>query len=60
MKNIELRKEIKQAGLTHWEIANVLGISEFTFCRWLRKDFTEEQIKAVRTAIKQLNGVVKV
>lgn len=52
MKNANVRKMIKAANLSHWQIAEALGVSEFTFCRWLRKEFSAEQIEAVKTAIE--------
>lgn len=53
MKNANVRKMIKEANLSHWRVAEALGVSEFTFCRWLRKEFSEEQIETVKTAIEK-------
>lgn len=58
MPNTDIRKEIKSAGLRHWQIARALGISENTFCRRLREELTPAGKSDVRTAIRQLqNGV---
>ena len=35
--NQELRKRITEAGLFHWQVAEAVGVSESTFCRWMRK-----------------------
>jgi len=51
MKNFLIRERIKQSGLTHWEVAEALGVSEFTFCRWLRKEIEGERLEQVMNAI---------
>ena len=53
MKNANVRKMIRAANLSHWQVAEALGVSEFTFCRWLRKEFSAEQIEDVKTAIEK-------
>lgn len=55
-KNKEVRALIKQSGFAHWEIAEALGIGEFTFSRQLRKEFTEEEIAEVKAAIERLKN----
>lgn len=55
-KNKEVRALIKQSGFAHWEIAEALGIGEFTFSRQLRKEFTDEEIAEVKAAIAQLQS----
>lgn len=56
-KNKEVRALIKQSGFAHWEIAEALGIGEFTFSRQLRKEFTGEQVTEVKAAIERLKSV---
>ena len=55
-RNTEVRNLIKQSGFAHWEVAEALGIGEFTFSRLLRKEFTEEEISSVKAAIEQLKS----
>ena len=55
-KNKEVRALIKQSGFAHWEIAEALGIGEFTFSRLLRKEFTEGEIAEVKAAIERLKN----
>lgn len=46
MKNIAnliLREIIKESKFTHYEVADLLGMSEATFGRKLRKELTEEE-----------------
>ena len=53
MKNANVRKMIKAANLSHWRVEEALGVSEFTFCRWLRKEFSAERVEAVKMAIEK-------
>ena len=54
MANEKLREQIKKMGIPHWKIAEKIGISEFTFCRWLRRDLSENLKSKVLQAIKEL------
>lgn len=56
MNNLEIRQAIKAARLMHYEVAAQLGISEYTLCKWLRKELTEEQREQVYSAIAVLKG----
>lgn len=54
MANLQIRKMISDNRLRHYEVAGVLGISEYTFCKWMRTEFTEERKKQVQDAIQSL------
>lgn len=43
MKNIEIRNALKKHALKQWELAELLGVSEQTICRWLRKELPMEK-----------------
>ena len=58
MCNIDIRSEIKNAGLFHWQVAEQMKVSECTFCRILRRELTQEKKEEVRTAIRQLQSGV--
>ena len=45
---------IKQNRLRHYEVAEEIGISEFTFCKWLREELPEEKKKIVIAAIDRI------
>ena len=51
MKNADIRNLIKKHRIHNYEIAQKLGVSEFTFCRWLRTELSEEKQKQVLDAI---------
>lgn len=54
MQNADIRNLIKKHRIHNYEIAQKLGVSEFTFCRWLRTELSEEKRKQVLDAINLL------
>ena len=45
---------IKKNRLCHYEVAKEIGISEFTFCKWLREELSEDKKKLVFSAIDRI------
>lgn len=54
MYNLEVSLKIKQNRLCHYEVAKEIGISEFTFCKWLREELSEDKKKLVLSAIDRI------
>lgn len=54
MKNNDIRQMIRVLRLHHYEVAECIGISETTFCVWLRSELTEERRSRVMKAIEEL------
>ena len=54
--NAEIREVIKKSGVKHWELAQILGVSENTLVRWLRIPLTNERQESILNA---LNTVAK-
>lgn len=54
MKNVEIRETLRKRRIFNYEVAQELGITEFTFCRWLRSEFSEEQKELVLEAVDRL------
>lgn len=52
--NQEIRRLIMKKRLRHYEIAAVLGISEYTFCKWLRCELSPDRELQVMEAIESL------
>lgn len=52
--NIDIRDCAKSEKIPFWLIADKLGVSEPTFIRWLRKEFTEERKEQIRNIIADL------
>ena len=45
MCNVDIRNEIRNAGLFHWKVADAIGVSEVTFCRMLRRELPQRKRK---------------
>lgn len=54
MKNSDIRKMINDAGLKHWQVAEIAGISHGTLCIWLRTDLSEERRTRIIDAIERI------
>lgn len=52
MKNIEIRNALKEAGIKHWELAELLNISESTMCVRLRKELSDDEKHRIISIIK--------
>lgn len=51
--NLEIRQAIKEAGLTQWKVADLMGYSEATILRKLRKELSQEEKAQILKIIKQ-------
>ncbi len=47
MKNLKIRRALMEAGMKNYELAELIGISEFTLSRKLRKELPETEQKAM-------------
>ena len=56
MKKEEVKLIMKKNRVKQWEVAETMGISEFTLCRWLRKDLKGKQLERLNSAIKQVRS----
>lgn len=54
--NTDIRTAIKEKQLCQYQVAEKIGISEFTFVRWLRKELSEERKQQILTAINELSA----
>lgn len=54
--NKDIRDQIAQQGLKHWQVAEQIGITASTFTVWLRTPLTDERRQRTEKAIKQLKG----
>lgn len=52
--NEDIRRAISEKRLFNYEVAEKLGVSEFTFARWLRYELSEEKKELVLNAINEL------
>lgn len=51
--NQEVREALHNKDMKQWELADMLGISEFTLTRWLRKELTEDKKELLLKAINE-------
>ncbi|MFA7255970.1 MAG: helix-turn-helix domain-containing protein [Kiritimatiellales bacterium] len=54
-ENIEVRMKVRRAGITLWEIARELDVSEPTLYRWLRADLDPDVLSKINKAIEKLD-----
>lgn len=57
MENQEIRKVLKGNGVRQWELAEILGVSEWTLCRKLRRELNDAQKAEIFAAIEKLKVV---
>lgn len=56
LANLDIREEIKNAGVCNWHIANRMGVNDSTFSRWLRTEMSEERKTKIRQIIAELTS----
>lgn len=54
MMNLEIRQKIKESRLRHYEVAQQMGMSEYTLSVWLRKELSNEKKSLLLRAIESL------
>jgi predicted XRE-type DNA-binding protein len=53
MKNIEIKDALKEANMKQWQLAELLGITEWTLSRKLRKELPEADKKEILAVIQK-------
>lgn len=54
--NDKMKQIIKQSRFMQYEIAEKMGISEYTLSKWFRKELTTEQQEKILSAIQALKA----
>ena len=54
--NDKIKQAIKRSRFMQYEIATAIGISEYTLCKWFRKELTAEQQEKILSAIDRLKA----
>lgn len=52
MNNTMIRDALKKYGVRQWQLAEMLGIGEYTLCRKLRRELTKEEQERIVSIIK--------
>lgn len=55
MKNLDIRNEVRNAGLRLWQVADCLGINDGNFSRKLRHELSESEKAKIRAIIADLS-----
>lgn len=56
MENLDIRNEIKAAGLYFWQVADALGINDGNFSRKLRHELPDKEKTRIRAIITELSA----
>jgi hypothetical protein len=56
MANLDIKAEAKQMNVKLWQIADALHLTDNTFSRKLRHEFSAEEKSKIRTIIAELKG----
>ena len=56
MRNDEIRKKAKEAGIRFWEIGLRMGLNDGNFSRKLRVELSEEEKQRIFSIIEELKG----
>lgn len=54
MSNGKIKETLQKNRVFYWEIADKLGVSEVTLCRWLRHDLPEDKQRKILKAITEI------
>ena len=54
--NLDIREAIKMHDLRQYQVAEKIGVSEFTFSRWLRNELSDEIKQVIFAAIRELSA----
>lgn len=53
MRNKEIREIMQELNISQWKLGELLGVSENTINRWLRKELPEEKKQKILSAIDE-------
>lgn len=54
MKNLDVRRMLKDRRVYMWEVAERLGIHEITLYRWFRQELPEDKKARIRSAVDEI------
>lgn len=57
---MNIKEKIREGNFRQWEIAEKIGVNEFTFSRWLRRPdkLSNDKTKLIEAAIEELKRSV--
>lgn len=54
MRNKEIRAALRLSDVRQWQVAEELGVSDVTVCRWLRQELPDDKKALMLKAIKDI------
>lgn len=57
--NLIIRKALRENNVYMWELADILGVSEVTVCRWMRKEYPKEEQLRIAEMISEYAKTTK-
>lgn len=54
MSNKDVECLLKKEQIYKWQIAEKIGLHETSFCRWWRKELSQEQVQRVLSAVEEI------
>jgi transposase len=57
-EKVNIKEKIRHTGLKQWAVAEAVGVTEFTFSRWLRRPerLKPEQLAKIEAAIQTVKA----
>lgn len=56
LRNEQIRTALRYSDVKQWEVAEQLGVSEVTVCRWLRTELPKDKKVQILQAIKDVKA----
>lgn len=54
MNNKQIERLLKQEQIYKWQIAEKLKLHETSFCRWWRRELSDEQVRRILSAVEEI------
>lgn len=52
--NENIKNQIKESNIFQWQVAEQVGVSEFTLSKWFRHEITGARLEKINKAIDEL------
>jgi len=56
MANYRIRNALLKNNVKHWQLAEKMGITDFSLSRKLRRELTEEEQKKIISLVESIKG----
>ena len=54
MRNADINERLLTHHIYRWQLAEAMGVSEYTICRWMRHELSPERRTAALEAIERI------